>query len=229
MLRFTLPILLFILPWSVSGTCKSELGCGVDDRANALVLITLKFPDPFCAGTVISPLFVLTSAHCSSKRPLYVYPGLLGKDLSKVKEEEVKGSRVVEQRIHPSFNRKTLENDLAVFEVSPKLPEDPSTVVPTWLPDSPRQGEPRDWKNCTDDTYVIGWTHSLANTTMPVATCIRSHIAESSDCRSSYQVPNLKDRMCVTQQSGVCFDVGGAVMCNAEQVAVISYAYCDIG
>ncbi|VEN61520.1 unnamed protein product, partial [Callosobruchus maculatus] len=229
MFILTLPIFLFLLPWSVSGSCKSELGCGTDDRANALVLITPKFPDAFCTGTVINPIFVLTAAHCSSKKTLYVYAGLIGKDVSKMKEEEAKGSKVVDQRVHPKFNRKTLENDLAVFEVSPKLSEDPSLVVPTWLPDSPVDEEPNGWKNCTADTYLMGWTHSLVNTSTAVATCIRSHIIESKKCSSSYKELTLRDRVCVTQQTGVCFDVGGAVMCNGEQVGVVSYVYCDIG
>ncbi|CAH2000169.1 unnamed protein product [Acanthoscelides obtectus] len=222
---------LFLSAYAQEITFDEGQGCFDKDRANTLVLISHTFPDAFCSGTIINAAFILTAAHCASRKQLYVYPGLAFEYIAMMKEEEANGSKVVDQRIHPKYDRKTLAYDIAVFEVEPRISLDSEytgVVFNAWLPSIDMGEDIREYAECTKDSYVMGWTNFVVNTTSAVAMCTRSKIMAMDDCQHSYGMYDVTDRICVKKKSDLCLNAGGAVMCNGQQVGVISYVHCEI-
>uniref|UniRef100_A0A1B0GK59 Putative trypsin-like serine protease n=1 Tax=Lutzomyia longipalpis TaxID=7200 RepID=A0A1B0GK59_LUTLO len=89
------------------------------------VAIFNRFKEAFCGGTLISPMWIITAAHCVRKR-LYVRLG--------EHNLEVKDGTEVEYRVeyaikHPKYDKKTVDNDVAML----KLPREMIQSAFYWL------------------------------------------------------------------------------------------------
>ncbi|XP_067848572.1 coagulation factor X-like [Heptranchias perlo] len=95
------------------------------------VLLIDENKDGFCGGTILTELFVLTAAHCLNQtRTITVVAGEF--DVSK--EEFSEQRQDVEAVVpHPSFYRRTYDNDIAVLMLNRPLQLN-RNVVPICLP-----------------------------------------------------------------------------------------------
>lgn len=74
---------------------------------------TLKF---LCAGSLISPRYVITSAHCINNYLMLVRLG--AHDLRNTLEPEARNYHIKRTVVHEQFDLKIITNDLALIELS---------------------------------------------------------------------------------------------------------------
>ncbi|GAB0093216.1 Peptidase S1 domain-containing protein [Sergentomyia squamirostris] len=174
------------------------------------VAIFNRFKEAFCGGTLISPLWIITAAHCVRKR-LYVRLG--------EHNLEVKDGTEVEYRVefaikHPEYNKKTVDNDVAML----KLPREmiPSAFIGfACLPDK-HQKLPVG-AQCT----IIGWgkrrdqddagTTVLHEAEVPIIT--------NEECKAVYHDYTItKNMFCAGHKKGridsCSGDSGGPILCR---------------
>ncbi|GAB6030759.1 hypothetical protein CHUAL_007608 [Chamberlinius hualienensis] len=108
-------------PWQVSVRVISFFGFSSSHR---------------CGGTIINENFVITAAHCVSNWKVNQLRVRAGEhDFSSMKEPYPHTERNVQRRIlHPKYNSRTYENDLALLRLSRSLTDQPN-IAPICLPD----------------------------------------------------------------------------------------------
>ncbi|XP_043525382.1 plasminogen isoform X1 [Frieseomelitta varia] len=174
------------------------------------VAVLNRFREAFCGGTLVSPRWVLTAAHCIRKR-LYVRIG--EHDLT-VKEGTELELRVDSVTIHPEYDADTVDNDVAMLRLPVTLTASSSRGV-ACLP-APNQPLPAN-QLCT----IIGWGKSRVTDDFgtDVLHEARIPIVSSEACRTVYEDYRITDNMfCAGYRRGkmdsCAGDSGGPLLCQ---------------
>lgn len=174
------------------------------------VAVLNRFREAFCGGTLVSPRWVLTAAHCIRKR-LYVRIG--EHDLT-VKEGTELELRVDSVTIHPEYDADTVDNDVAMLRLPVTLTASPSRGI-ACLP-APSQPLPAN-QLCT----IIGWGKSRVTDDYgtDVLHEARIPIVSSEACRNVYVDYRITDNMfCAGYRRGkmdsCAGDSGGPILCQ---------------
>lgn len=78
------------------------------------------FQAQFCAGTIVGDEFILTAGHCASFLPaprLHILTGTQSLARGGTRQE------VKKIKVHPKFNRRTLDHDVAIIQLQEKIPD----------------------------------------------------------------------------------------------------------
>ncbi|XP_063977925.1 prostasin-like isoform X2 [Diachasmimorpha longicaudata] len=174
------------------------------------VAVLNRFREAFCGGTLVSPRWVLTAAHCIRKR-LYVR---LGEHDLAVKEGTELEFRVDSVIVHPDYDVDTVDNDVALLRLPVTL--SPSTSQGIACLPAPRQPLPTN-KLCT----IIGWGKSRATDDFgtDVLHEAKIPIVSTEVCKGVYVDYRITENMfCAGYQKGrmdsCAGDSGGPLLCR---------------
>ncbi|XP_066586306.1 coagulation factor X isoform X2 [Prorops nasuta] len=174
------------------------------------VAVLNRFREAFCGGTLVSPRWVLTAAHCIRKR-LYVRIG--EHDLT-VKEGTELEFRVDSIIIHPKYDAETVDNDLALLRLPVTLTKTASRGI-ACLP-TPNQPLPTN-QLCT----IIGWGKSrvIDDFGTDVLHEAKIPIVSEETCRDAYMDHRITENMFCAgyrhRKTDSCAgDSGGPLLCR---------------
>ncbi|OQV15689.1 putative Trypsin [Hypsibius exemplaris] len=174
----------------------------------------------YCAGTLISN-WIVTAAHCIRRR-MYIK---LGEHNVNKHEETEQYFRPIKIIIHPQFNVRTIENDIALIKISSNI-EWSSHVRPACLPlESELEGA--DLLANSTKCVVVGWGKRKPDHRFGVDVLHEAEVEVISDarCRQTYATEHVitQRMMCAGSgrhgRSDTCEgDSGGPLVCQIGQV-----------
>lgn len=153
-----------------------------------------RFQAQFCGGSLVSPDTVLTAAHCMEGENANTIDVLVGTNhLEPGGGTRVRARRI---RVHPSYNPNTTDNDLAIIQLGPELPDE---IVANIQPNQTGLAAPG------VDATAIGWgarnypgppnyPHDLYEVVVPMVS--------DADCAMAYPTDFIAHSMICAGETG---------------------------
>ncbi|XP_043947589.1 melanization protease 1-like [Drosophila biarmipes] len=181
-------------------------GRDAERLANPWMVLVIGKDDNFCGGSLITSLFVLTSASCASLSPKQVR---LGEHNRTCMSGDCLSSRLIvnidQQFRHPQYTGdQDAKNDIALLQLAtPVVYSD--YIRPICLSvDMPSQGLPRTFN-------ASGWGRTAYESESPVLQATTLHLQDPDHCNRRFDVQLDDSQLCVgTSHSDTCNgDSGG--------------------
>lgn len=142
-----------------------------------------------CGAALISHNVVLTAAHCVLPRRLdktFLYFGKFFSDFSK-DDNGVLSAKATEFIVHPSYNRRNMDNDIAMVRFSPDVPYN-TRIRPICLPapDTTSQNIKSGVKG-----VVTGWGTTENGTDSDILLMAQLPVVTRVQCQNNYRRENL--------------------------------------